>query len=80
MNPIILHELGKSRQREILAQARHHHTVAEVEAGRPGRLPQLLARVGGLLVAVGSFLQRQAERDVGAGLGRPELGGSDLRT
>ena len=80
MNPIILHELGKNRQREILNQARHHHMVAEAEAGRPGRLAMLLARLGAMLVSVGHALQQPAQSPGSADLGQVELEASHLHT
>lgn len=62
MNPIMLHEVGKARQHDILNEARHQHTVAGAESAHPGRAALLLDRLGRLMIAAGGFLQRPAAR------------------
>jgi ABC-type transporter Mla subunit MlaD len=58
MNPIVMHEVGKARQAQILRDARHQHALAEAATGRPSPIARLISRLAQIL----STLRRRMPR------------------
>jgi len=82
MNPIVLHELAKARQTEVLKEARRQHDLAlarSAHSASRSRYPLFLSRLGGLLIRMGEQLQRTVETKPSAALTQHELKGSHTR-
>ena len=59
MHPIIMQELAKARQSELLEEAERRRLVSRLRAGQPSMIDRLLERTGDLLTRVGGRLQER---------------------
>jgi hypothetical protein len=59
MNPIIMHEVAKARQSDLLREAEQRRLVKQARAGKPSLIARFLERLGGLLIKIGGQLQKR---------------------
>jgi hypothetical protein len=59
LNPIIMYELGKARQRDLLKAAEQCRPVRQARAGQPSLSARLLERLGGLPIRVAARLKER---------------------
>ena len=57
INPIIMQELAKARQRDLLEEAERRRLISRLRAGQPSMIDRLLEKLGDLLTRTGGQLQ-----------------------
>ncbi len=59
MNPIIMLELAKARQSDLMKEAEHRRLISLLRAGQPSIIDRLLEKTGDLLTGAGERLQKR---------------------
>ncbi len=57
MHPIIMQELAKTRQSDLLKEAEHRRLISRLRADQPTMIDRLLVKFGDVLARTGGRLQ-----------------------
>ena len=57
MHPLIMQELAKTRQSDLMKEAEHRRLISRLQAGQPTMIDRLLEKTGDLLTRTGGRLQ-----------------------
>lgn len=72
MNPLIVYQLSKERQKDLLREAEHRRLVRQALAGRPGMIARIRERLGNFLIKKGEQLQKRQTLQIPGELGWAE--------